>query len=205
MDFIHFVRKNYLLQAIILISLFLALIVYAKFLGGYSMLDWFDPIIGFATFLVAIAVWLNGIWKDYIDGLQKRLTIFFQFNGRNVLACYDALLFNLADARAWSQQIGAQMCGGNRELKFEPFYLLEETGVRTLTKSKRKVRTYCITIFLTSLPEFGDSKTTSAEERVAFRENLEKGCLEWFPVENINRSFTVETGWNPSTKQKIRV
>ena len=89
-----FVRKNYLLQAVILAGLFLALIIYARYLEGHDKLDWIDPIISFATFIVAVAVWLNGIRRDYIEDLQKRLTIFFQYEGRNVLACYDALLFN---------------------------------------------------------------------------------------------------------------
>ena len=96
------------------------------------------------------------------------------------------------------------MCGGNRDLKFEPFYLLEEIGIQTLPKSKQKVRSFCITIFLTSLPEYG-GKDTPSEEKEAFKEKLEKGCIEWFPVENTNRSFTVETGWSPSSKQKIRI
>lgn len=204
MNFLLFVRRNYLLQAVVLTGLFLGLIVYAKFLDGHGKLDWLDPIIGFATFLVAITIWLNGIWKNYMENLQKRLTVFFQFEGRNVLACYDALLFNVADARAWSQQIGAQMCGGNRDLKMEPFYRLDDRGIKTMPKSKQKVRSFCITIFLTSLPEFGD-KNVSPELKTSFKEKLEKGCLEWFPIENEDGSFTVESGWMAGNKQKIRI
>lgn len=203
MNFFSFIKKDYLYQVIFLALLLGIFVIYAKEFSGQSTFDWIDPIIGVLTFVVAVLVWFNGIWRDYLDCLQKRITVYYQYNGRNVLVCRNALLYNVADARAWSQQIGSQMCGGAM-LKLEPFYRLEEHGIKKLSVNKRLVRSYTMTVFLSRLPVFGD-KDTPESEREIFAKDIARGYLEWYPAENEDGSFTVQKDWMIGQNQTIRL
>lgn len=73
-----------------------------------------------------------------------------------------------------------------------------------MPKSKKIVRSYNMTFFLTQLPVFGD-KETSSELKEKFRIEMEGGCWEWYPVENENGSFKVDKIYVPGIEQVIRV
>lgn len=71
--------------------------------------DWIDPVVGFATLLVAILVWWGEARQDWLASLQCKLTAVFFLEGREVMRCERANLASEADIRALGQQLGLQM------------------------------------------------------------------------------------------------
>jgi hypothetical protein len=71
--------------------------------------DFWDPIVSIGTLLTAVAVWWEEVGQDWRNGLPKRLTVEFTYQGRVVMRCENARLVSEGDIRAFSQQIGAQM------------------------------------------------------------------------------------------------
>lgn len=86
-----------------------------------------DPVLAFATVLLAATLWLAGLNARWRASLEKRLTVHFAIAvrpGANqpydyVYSCYDAYLAGEGDIRAWGQQIGLQMHG--QQLDFYPY------------------------------------------------------------------------------------
>jgi hypothetical protein len=75
------------------------------------------------------------------------------FEGKVVMSCYEAYLFGISDIRAWSQQIGRQMNGGEN-LEFDPYIelLAPATSNSGLEKDSdgnfKEIMLYKVIIFL---------------------------------------------------------
>lgn len=214
MENIKFAWEKHAPQVLLIIIGAILLMVYALFLDGHPNLTWLDPVIGFATFIVALMIWFNGLRREYLESLQKRITVYFQYQGRNVFVCEHAILFNESDARAWSFQIGQQM-SGSQKLKIDPFFKLEYQGVTELPKTKQKIRLFVITQFLTELPipdkfDVKHAKDDAMKQILEIQaeealEKLQKGYYECYPQPNSDGSFTVVTDYFIGNKQKINL
>ena len=195
MSLSKFVFKNYKYQ--IIAALFIFIIIWGLVMnqpGLHQLLSWGDPLAGFATLLLALFLWFNSIRKDWENKLPKKLDAHFQFDGRDLMACYNVLLFNESDARAWAQQIGRQMAKDN--LDFEPFFQFKDKGIVT-TKNQEKIKQYEMTFYLTKVPE-------KLKEKLGYvgESPLGKQCLEWYQIENSDGLYTVQDNVVPS-KQKM--
>lgn len=116
--------------------------------------DWLDPLIGVGVLLVAISVWLGELNQDWQESLEKRLTVRFHFDGKEIMRCEEAYLASEGDIRSWGQQIGAQMTGGEGKLKFEPFIVEDQTPLILYDEGlKKNYKLYFSTVFLTEHPK----------------------------------------------------
>lgn len=70
---------------------------------------WLDPILGTAVFLLTVIIGWTQLRDDWEAGLEKRLTVIFKYQGRDVLLCKKAYLTAEGDIRNLGQQIGGQM------------------------------------------------------------------------------------------------
>ena len=70
---------------------------------------WLDPILGTAVFLLAMIIGWTQLRDDWEESLEKRLTVIFKFQEREVLLCKKARLTAEGDIRNLGQQIGGQM------------------------------------------------------------------------------------------------
>lgn len=81
--------------------------------------DYWNAVAGVLTLLVAVMLWWNDMEQQRRADLPKRLDVEFREDnhaGRVVLRCDNAIISAAGDERAFAQQIGAQMCGGSRDL-----------------------------------------------------------------------------------------
>jgi hypothetical protein len=78
---------------------------------------WADPIIGMGTFILALVIGWIQLRDDWEESLDKRLTVIFKYQEREVMLCKKAYLTAEGDIRNLGQQIGAQM-NDNQHLKF---------------------------------------------------------------------------------------
>ncbi len=92
---------------------------------GSTFWGGFEPIIGVATLVVAIAVWVGERREAMREALPKRLTVVFLYpllkaedNENVALFCSHAYLSNVADIRSLGQSIGGQMA--EEQLRFYP-------------------------------------------------------------------------------------
>jgi hypothetical protein len=147
----------------------------------------------------AFFLWLNGIRREWEDSLPKRMTVQYQWQGRNVLVCYDALLVNESDARTWALQIGQQMSGCQR-LKFEPFFNLRHRGIQTEKSTGMKYKGFVFTYYLTELPV---PDGAPPERQAEFKAKLERGCIERYPRYHQDGRVSMEDGYLPFKGQKM--
>lgn len=160
-----------------------------------------DPVAGVGTLLFALFLWFNTIQREWESNLPKRITVQYQYQGRNVMVCYDALLVNESDARTWALQIGQQMSGCQR-LKFEPFFNLQQRGIQKEKASGRYYKAYTFTYYLTELPV---PDHAAPEKQNEFKNRLEAGCIERHPHYNADGTITMTDGYVPSKSQKMEV
>jgi hypothetical protein len=125
--------------------------------------------------------------------LQHRISVYFEYNGKNIMKFENGIIPVGTDLRAWAQQIGAQM-GKTRSLEFLPSV---EVGEMKIDWDKKIQAYYClypITYILTEVPDFSTYKISpsvisdekerkDAEidwrlKRIAFLEN--GNCIEWY-------------------------
>jgi hypothetical protein len=191
MGFTQYFIKSRLRLTLTICLLFYAIWYISKHvINAHAYLSALDPVIGFATFIIAIVLWGESTYRDYYESIEKRITIQFDFDGRPLLICENAILHNINDARAWAQQVGAQMCGGSRNLKFEPFYDLQDQGI--VSTEGKKYRFFKITFkFL----EFPVLENRTDEEKAKFQNNLKKGSLIWTLTDNTKRASQVTASW----------
>ncbi len=91
--------------------------------------------------------------ENYISELAK--LGFRNGNCYILMSCQEATLAFANDARAWAQQIGAQM-NGNRPINFYPFIRTEKTQVRKVRLVDGTVvyfRLFTLFMYLSSVPE----------------------------------------------------
>jgi hypothetical protein len=197
-----FLIKKYWPQIIFALLVFGGLIAASIFKPEWhASVAWLEAIAGLGTLVFAFLLWLNGIRQDWEENLPKRMTVQYQWQGRNVLVCYEALLVSESDARTWALQIGQQMSGCQR-LKFEPFFNLQQRGIQTEKISGKKYKGFVFTYFLTELP-VPDGVTTEKQDE--FRKRLENGCIERYPRYHQDGTISMEDGYVGSSNQKMTI
>ena len=99
MRFYSYTIRYYRLQIIIALGVFGGLI-YASAAKPewHTGIDWLDSIAGVGTLVLACFLWINNIRREWENNLPKRITVQYQWQGRNVMVCYDALLVSESDA-----------------------------------------------------------------------------------------------------------
>lgn len=201
MKFSQFLIKQYRSQIIVAVGVFFGIIVLAYYkMAAHQMLSWLDPITGSATLVFALFLWLNGLRKEWEEELPKRLTVQYEYEGRNVMVCYDSLLTNLADARTWALQIGKQMSDCEK-LRFAPFYNFQDRGILT-NKKGNQYKSYVLTYYLTQLPIPANGTEKSKKD---FVWKLQNGCIEWYPEYNADNTISISEGFIVKSGAKMTV
>ena len=113
---------------------------------------WADPIVGMGTFLLALLIGLLQFRDDWEESLEKRLTVIFKYQDREVMVCKKAHLTAEGDIRQLGQQIGGQM--SNSRLKFKANSIVSQRlGVAPNEFQKGKfILHYQVEFELTELP-----------------------------------------------------
>ena len=123
-----------------------------------------DPIVGIATLIVALSVWINETLSSWKSDLPQKLTVIFIHEGNEVMRCNFAHLDHEADIRNLGQQIGRQM-NEDATLKFYAPNIKRDKGEVCTGKQGDIFMHYTARFTLTELPE-----------------NLKPGiCLLWEP------------------------
>jgi len=202
MQLFNYTMKHYWRQVLFALVIFGGL-TYASTIQSdwHQNIAWLESIAGVGVLLFAFFLWLNGIRREWEDNLPKRMTVQYQWQGRNVLVCYDALLVNESDARTWALQIGQQMSGCQR-LKFEPFFNLQQRGIQTEKGSGKKYKAFVFTYYLTEIP-VPDGATS--EIQTVFKSKLENGCIERYPHYHQDGTISMEDGYVGAKNQKMNV
>ena len=122
---------------------------------------WGDPILGLATFLVAVVIWLTNTAKDWEDRLDKLLTVsYIDLNtNREVIRCENAFLAHEGDIRNWGQTLGRQSIGKNPKGFYNSFdfsNILEMKPPEIRHQGQKFYKHYMATFFLTALPKKED-------------------------------------------------
>lgn len=190
--------KQLIFSTLIFGGLIIASIIRSEWHGNIA---WLESITGVGTLIFAVFLWLNGIRREWEENLPKRITVQYQYQGRNVMVCYDALLVSESDARTWALQIGQQMSGCQR-LKFEPFFNLQQRGIQREKTSRKRYKAFTFTYYLTELPI---PEHLSPEKQNEFRQKLEAGCIERYPHYNSDGTITMTDGYVPSRSQKMDI
>ncbi|SMF09910.1 hypothetical protein [Desulfovibrio gilichinskyi] len=109
----------------------------------------FEPIVGSITLGVAIVLYVANLREAWEEDLPKLLTAEFRCNddGSLIMRADNVPFAEESDIRAWGQQLGAQMSGANRGLK----YFRIETSERISESGDYKE--YKIVFFLREIPE----------------------------------------------------
>ena len=121
-------------------------------------------IIQVATLCVAVLVAFGEMWQDWAEQLPKKLTVFFEYDGRTLMVCKDVYLAGEGDIRQWGMQLGRQMMGGgNVFLSFDPFIRQEYTGMHP-TEDGLLSKCYCVHFNLVEIPELQEQPKELARD-----------------------------------------
>jgi hypothetical protein len=160
------------------ITLLILLLVW-DLLSGWSFLDpskktWnteISPWFTFATFFVAVAVWVTELIREWRDQLPKRLTVEYVYNSGMqegvskpliVMKCEKAHLSDIADIRALGQQIGQQLAE-QRFLDFRAPYVKQKEGEIEYCENNGFFRHFKVKFTLTKIS--GKLQTKVEEEK----------------------------------------
>ena len=146
--------------------------------GGDWWADWGDPIVGLATFFVALGIWLASISKAWKEQLPKRLTVKFFLGEQLVMVCNEAYLASESDIRTWGQQIGAQM-SGTKFLKFFPYIKQSAPVVKKDPKDGTYYNFYEAVFYLKELPKPNLDIATSIKKEI--EKQLATSVITWNP------------------------
>jgi hypothetical protein len=193
MDFNSYLRKHQW-QAILLTALIFGGLVVVSIAkpSFHQSVAWLEAIAGLGTFLFAGFIWYNDSKRDWKENLPKRMTVQFQYEGRNVMVCHDGLLTTVNDARTWALQIGQQI-SGSQKLKFAPLYNFTNSGIKKEKKNGKLYNHYEFTYYLTELPIMDENY------------DLTKGCIEWYPIIHLDDTISYSKGYDVNTAQKMKI
>lgn len=135
--------------------------------------EWGDPIIGFSTFLVAIVIWLTNLAKNWADNLDKKITVIYQFENREVVRCEKAYLTHEGDIRNWGQTLGRQVVGKTKQnrdyyFNYRSNKLIKQ--VEVINEGRYFFKHFTATFFLTSIPK---------PEELMEENDMSKGKFLW--------------------------
>ncbi len=197
---IAFAVKQHPIQ--ILCALLLAISFYLISISRDSFhqkIDWLDPIIGIITLFIALLVWLIQLSREWEDSLSKRLTVQYDFNGKIIMICEEALLVGESDIRNWGQQIGAQM-SFTPILKFDPYFKIEKAKLKYNTKWDEWYKFYAVTFYLNELPDLSKAPSSLKEE---WENNFKNGwCLHWYPVYEHDHTLQKKEYWDKADPKR---
>jgi hypothetical protein len=155
----QFIKKNYRGELITTLVAFLTalILVYSSNEKGIQINNleswfshWIDPIFTVTTLFIAGFLWWDSKDGEWLESLEKRLTVHFKHGDHYVLSCYNARLIGEYDIRAFGQQLGQQM-NDNRQLKFFPG--VEARPIKTIkTGSGQYLRYYEVEMQLKEVP-----------------------------------------------------
>ena len=135
---------------------------------------WVDPIIGFGTFLIALAIGWFEFLDEWEDNIPKRFDVIFYLNNRNVIECRNAFLTSEADLRQLGQQIGKQMA--RCELPFEPYNIITTINGKRDDEHGGSYMHYTIKFQLRKLPEISKVKS---KDNIKWVKRFEHEDLLW--------------------------
>lgn len=122
---------------------------------------WADPILGTAVFLLSLIIGWTQLREDWEDDLEKRLTVIFRYQGREVMICKKAYLTAEGDIRNLGQQIGGQMA----KVRFLDFKANDieskRLGVERNEFQKKYLVHYQVEFELTELPNHPKFQTAN--------------------------------------------
>lgn len=98
-----------------------------------------------ATLFIASSV----LREERLKNLDKKLTVIFVYQNKQVMVCENAYLAGESDIRQWGQSIGQLMNHGER-LHFEPF--IQETN-KVLEENSKQYKHYTARFTLEDLPK----------------------------------------------------
>lgn len=186
--------KYHLLATVLLVF---TLLYYALKISA-SDIQWLEAITGVGTFLMAIFIWLHQIWKEWEDNLQKRLTVVFRYENRDIMRCEQALLLHESDLRTFALQLGAQM-GYTKFLKFKPVIYAEPPVVLRDVSQKRYFKHYHLRFYLTELP---DLKDLDEQNATLMRQRfMAKECFVWRPTFSSGNEVVFDPKWENSSER----
>lgn len=172
-------KKYPILVATIVFLLTLPIVFFTRVpKSGDWWADWGDPIIGLATFFVALGIWLASISKEWKEQLPKRLTVKFFLGEKLVMVCNEAYLASESDIRTWGQQIGAQM-SGTKFLKFHPYIKQNAPLVKKDPKDGSYYKLYEAVFYLTEEPKPNPDLSESIKEEI--EKQLAGSVMTWNP------------------------
>lgn len=155
---------------------------------------WGDPIIGFATFLVAIIIWFSNTAKDWKESLPKKLTVIYKYQNKEVLRCEKGFLAHESDIRNWGQTIGRLIVGKDKTNRDYYFKFSRDLDVQPpiVEEIKKKFYThYKATFFLTELPTSDElqSGIDMSKGKFLWKEGAEKAeYIKFEPIENSKKT-----------------
>jgi len=135
--------------------------------------DWFDPILGFSTFLVAMVIWLTNLAKEWEEKIDKKLTVIYKYDNREIFRCKKAYLAHEGDIRNWGQTLGRLAIGkGNdgRDYYFKYSSSRFEKSEKVQHNGNYFYKHYIATFYLTEIP---------GPEELISGIDLTKGCCVW--------------------------
>ncbi len=151
----------------LILLLLIGILLICDWQSGWQFLDsvktrWdadISQLVTFATFFVAIAVWVAELTQEWRNQLPKRLTVNFVYQdndgSRTVMTCEQAHLSDIADIRALGQQIGMQLVNPDdpKQLSFRAPYVTQNEGNIEHSLSIGFFRHFTVEFTLTKLPE----------------------------------------------------
>ncbi|AVP98219.1 hypothetical protein C7S18_13910 [Ahniella affigens] len=130
--------------------------------------DAWSPVIGVATLIVAIFVWISELKEDWRESLPWKLSVRFVHafplpieldpeqkekpEKRDILVCRYASLSSLEDARNLAQQIGQQM-GGMKHLSFNAAAIISDIKEIEQDANGAYFRHVCLEFTLHKIPD----------------------------------------------------
>lgn len=109
-----------------------------------------DPLFGLYGILFTLGFTLFYAHKEWQNGLEKRLTVHFEYQQKYIMSCYEAYLASEGDIRAWGQQIGSQMI--NKEhLDIYPYLTQERPSIQYDESNRSFYVLYTITLHLRTM------------------------------------------------------
>lgn len=177
-DQIKFAFQKYPFRMWIASILFLVVFLFSMYIVWiYEKFSWGDPILGLFTFIMSIFIFMNQIRIDWESNLQKRITLFFELDGKTVMKFEKGLIPDSTDIRAWAQQIGGQM-GRTRALKFEPSIEMANPKIYYDKIRKHYYKLFPVTFTLLEYPDLSEEKDLDEKNRI--QEKFKNGnCMHW--------------------------
>lgn len=137
--------------------------------GAVFIWKTFDPVAGLGAFILSFIVLYNQAKSNYLDSLEKRLSVDYIFEDRIIMQVHEAYLSGESDIRAWAQQLGRQLSGGNLSMDIV-IKTIEEAVLKADNDNNISFLHYKINMYLNADPRLKSIVETS-DQRILRLEN----------------------------------